>query len=122
MSNAPKRIDLGDGDWWAIETKPSVRQGRMIDAIKKPEEDEEVDASLPAPDDYALAILTTEWSFSEDVTAENVADRQMDHLIAALEVLVDDIIPFLENSTQRVQQNQSLSDLSLGKPLKATRT
>lgn len=124
MANKEFKIDFEEGGWWSIETRPNVRQAREIDAIIKKHADdpEEMPADGLYADDDMLALLTIAWSFDEEVSVEAIMNRQIDHMIDAMLVLADEVVPFLERSTQKLMALSSLQPSQEDESSKGTKT
>lgn len=124
MANREYKIELEDDAWWYIEIRPNVRQAREIDAIIKAHEDdpEQLPPDQPNADDELLALLTTRWSFDEEISLETIMGRQIDHMIEAMFVLADEVVPFLERSTQRLTARNYLQLSQGDESSKATKT
>lgn len=96
-SESIRRLRLPNGQWWDLETRPTVRQFLEIEKIvRNGAEDEKGSYEV-------LRYLTMGWSFREEVTVDAIMDRHIDELIEAMSVFTLDIVPFLEQAPRRLR-------------------
>ena len=99
-SQSIRRLSLPNGAWWDIETRPTLRQFLAIQEFTKLEDENEGGLTI-------LAYLTDQWSFKDPPTVETVKDRNIDDLLAVMEIYGDDVAPFLQRGLQRLNRNGS---------------
>lgn len=95
-----RRLELPNGAWWDIETRPTVRQFERIQTVMQDGAEEQAAYEV-------LAYLTDAWSWPEDVNVDAIMDRRIDELIEAMQVFTLDIVPFLERVPARLKPNGS---------------
>lgn len=87
--NGVRRVDLSDGQWWDLNTRPRWGIIRQLQAS--------------AEDTTGmLAALSVGWSFDGDITVETIDDRDMEHVIEVLGVLTREVLPLFEALTARL--------------------
>ena len=87
MSVAAVRIDLPSGGWWEIAIRPLWTHIQQWAAVGQ---DQRGDLDTVG---RALVSLTVAWSFREEPSAEALALRDDDDIIAVLEAFQRDVIP-----------------------------
>lgn len=94
MAGTVKRINLPSGGWWEIETRPLWRHVR-----EWADETQGRHTGLELAE-HALASLTPGWSFAEEISQEAVSRRDVDDLIAVLEVFHGEVVSLLSEPTK----------------------
>ncbi len=108
-----RRLELANGGWWDIETRPTMREFMKIQEIIEAASDEQAAFEV-------LAYLTKGWSFPEEVSAEAVMDRHVDELVDAMTVFTTDVGPFLEGAPSRLRPSVSSTTSSESESLEST--
>ena len=108
------------GETWTVLTRPTpLDAARLAPFILKLSEEtarltEEL--GIEVRDDYpALASMTTEWSFPEPVSVEAIMGRDLEDMVAILEVFVEETLPFLDKVTSSKSFKASTSNLGAKK-------
>ncbi len=96
-----RRVELDEGGWWELTTRPSFKQALAIRKFAESGEIKEEDIA------EVLHLLTAGWSFDEDVSLESVSNRRLDHVFQMLEVFAEDVAPFLESLAPRMNRIKS---------------
>lgn len=92
------RVDLPSGGWWNLLTAPRWKQVRRWSRLAR-------DGSGTSLADAALVDLTTGWSFVEEVSAESLALRDFDDLVAVMDAFRQKIAPrLIERSAKDVME------------------
>ena len=92
-----KRIELPTtGGWWCLNTRPSW--GKLMNIRKTMSSNghtEEDNVNL------LLIELTTEWSFSDDVTVEAIEKMDIEDVGAIMEVVNASVLPLFERMIKK---------------------
>ena len=115
-SETVRRVALPSGGWWDLIVRPRWKHVRDFLCI-----DERL-ASLcdrerlgPASiAERALASLTTGWSFREPVSAESLAHRDRNDLMAVMGVLEREVVPALGDHDPRALAEELFEGLARG--------
>ena len=108
MGQSVKRVSLPSGGWWEIVTRPRWRHVQQWDADGR-------DQNGGGLVERALVSLTAAWSFGEGVSLEALARRDAQDMIAVLDTLQRDIVPFLEADTPEETAEELFTGLVAGR-------
>lgn len=104
MSEAVKRIALPSGGWWELRLRPLWRHVRQWMAAD----------GAPGLVEQALASLTAAWSFPEEVSADAVRLRHPGDMAAALEVMLQEVIPAMGGASPEQMAQELFAGLLQG--------
>ena len=108
------RVELPDGEWWELRSRPTIRDMLAMQAPMDDLQGGNIDAM-----GAVIMQLTTGWSLEGEPTAEYVIDGPSDMTIPVLTAFQDEIAPFLEGLTPKPKRNGSSSPSSGRKSRKA---
>ena len=100
---AVERVELSEGEWWDIETRPTWGMMKSIRGVLFPDgEPAEIDGtSVRVPDaldasEHILMAFSTGWSFDGEITVATISDRAIDELIPVLQLANEKLVPLFE--------------------------
>ena len=89
------RIQLPDGNWWDILTKPKWKHIKDLRrSLQAPAGDAELDEDQAA--NAALVHFTVAWSFPDDIDNAGLEERDLSDLIQALQLVNEKLSPIFE--------------------------
>ena len=98
MPGTIRHVELPSGEWWDLETRPTVRAVQRLQGLD----------GVAESTYEALAVFTKAWSFPAPVTAETIQGRRFDAFLAVVQVFEGEVAPFLAQYIPKPKPSSSL--------------